>query len=76
MQLTDYVRAIAVRWAWVVAGGILGLLLLGTIASLTPVHYRSSVTLYVGATLVDGPQDPAYATLVRSEILPSVAALG
>jgi capsular polysaccharide biosynthesis protein len=76
VQLTDYVRAIAVRWAWVVAGGILGLLLLGTIASLTPVHYRSSVTLYVGATLVDGPQDPAYATLVRSEILPSVAALG
>lgn len=37
--------------------------------------YASSTSLHVGAAVVDGPEDPAYATLVGTEVLPSVAAL-
>ncbi|MGY1708523.1 hypothetical protein ACI8AC_03340 [Geodermatophilus sp. SYSU D00758] len=75
MELRDWARAIAHRWVVVVAGAVTGLVLAGAVALLTPVSYASSVSLYVGAAVVDGPQDPAYAALVETEVLPSIAAL-
>lgn len=75
MELRDYGRVIASRWAWLVLGAVVGLLLVGSLAALTPTSYSSSVSLYVGASVVAGDDDPAYATLVQDQVLPSVAAL-
>jgi capsular polysaccharide biosynthesis protein len=60
----------------VLVAGLIGLVLCGLPARLSDPGYTSSVSLFVGAAVVDGPEDPAYATLVPDEVLPSVAALG
>lgn len=75
MELGDYARAIASRWAWAVAAGAAGMLLAGAVALFTPVGYQSTVSLYVDAALVAGPEDPSSAAEVRTTVLPSVAAL-
>ena len=76
MQLRDYAGAVVRRWAWLPIGGLLGLLLCGIPGYLSHPGYRSSVSLYVGAAAVNGREDPAYATLIPTEVMPSIAALG
>jgi capsular polysaccharide biosynthesis protein len=76
VHLREYAGAVVRRWAWVLIGGLLGLLLCGIPGYLSHPGYRSSVSLYVGAATVDGPEDPAYASLIPTDVLPSIAALG
>jgi capsular polysaccharide biosynthesis protein len=75
VELRDYARAIARRWAWGVAGGAAGMALAGAVALLAPVSYQAGVALYVDAALVVGDEDPSSAARVRTTVLPSVAQL-
>lgn len=75
MELRDYVRAMAGRWVWVVAGAAVGLLLAATAGLLTPTAYQARVALYVDAAVVEDPEDPSSAAEVRTTVLPSVAEL-
>ena len=66
MELRDYVRAMAGRWVWVVAGAAVGLLLAATAGLLTPAAYQARVALYVDAAVVEDPEDPSSAAEVRT----------
>jgi capsular polysaccharide biosynthesis protein len=74
VELRDYGRAVACRWAWLVVAGVIGTVVTALGAG-SPVTYQSTVSLYVGASVVSGDEDPAYAALVQTRVLPSVAAL-
>src|SRR4051812_509597 len=75
VELRDYARAIAGRWIWGVAAGVVGVLLGATVGLLSPPAYEAGVTLYVDAALIVEEQDPSSAAEVRTTVLPSVAEL-
>jgi capsular polysaccharide biosynthesis protein len=75
VELRDYARAVAGRWAGIVAAGAAGLLVSGTVGLLTPAAFEARVSLYVDAAVVADPQDPSSAAEVRTRVLPSVAEL-
>ncbi len=75
MDLRDYVRAIATRWAWVLTAGLVGLVTGACVGVLSPAGHQSGIALYVDASLVSDPQDPSSAAEIRTTVLPSVAAL-
>ena len=75
MELSNYARAIAGRWVWVVTGATVGVLLGVVVAGFTPAAYTARVTLYVDAAVVADEQDPSAAARLRTAVLPSIAAL-
>jgi capsular polysaccharide biosynthesis protein len=73
--LSAYVRAVAVRWVWLLVAGLVGLVSGGLLSALTPPAYAAQASLYVAAARVDGDDGAAWATLIKDEVVPSVAAL-
>lgn len=71
----EYVAAVARRWVWVAATGIVGALLVVLVTGASPETWRASTTLYVAAAEAGGPDGAAYAARVRRDVLPSVAAV-
>ncbi len=71
----EYVAAVARRWVWVAAAGVVGALLAVVVAGSAPETWRASTSLYITATEADGPEGTAFAARVRRDVIPSVAAV-
>lgn len=73
MELYEYTAAVRRCWVWILVAGLLGAIAATTISALTPVTYASSTSLYFGVRSVTGSADLATGSLVRQEILPTMA---
>jgi capsular polysaccharide biosynthesis protein len=75
LQPHEYVAAVCRRWVWIVAAGLLGGLGSAVVSAHAPVSYGSTTSLYFGVESVTSSADLAASSLIRRDVLPSVAEL-
>lgn len=75
MEIRDYVAAVGRRWLWVAVAALSAAVLAAGSAFLAPDAWRSTTTVYVGASSSAGPEGAAYAARVPDDVLPSLVRL-
>lgn len=75
MEIRNYVAAVVRRWLWVAAAALTAAVLAAGSAFLAPETWRSTTTVYVGASSSAGPEGAAYAARIPDDVLPSLVRL-